>query len=131
MRRSWKGVITAIAMLSLGGCTSAGLGAIAGLGTAVLATGSQQVGKLVAQDIADQAAYRARRDDFVAQVMSALMMRARQFEQEDWAKAVEVYNAAARFLVANRPQIFVARVRDQLKGGEAEEPLILPSGEPE
>lgn len=130
MRRSWKGVITVIAILSLGslaGCTSAGLGAIAGLGTAVLATGSQQVGQLVAQDIADQAAYRARRDDFVAQVMGALMMRARQFENEDWGKAVEVYNAAARFLVANRPRIFVARVRDQLKDGKADEALILPA----
>ncbi len=131
MRRSWEGVIIAIVILFLGGCGTAGVGVLAGLGTAALATGSQQVGKLVAQDIADQAAYRARRDDFVAQVMSALMMRARQFEDEDWEKAVDVYNAAARFMVANRPQIFVARVRDQLADGEADEALILPSVEPE
>lgn len=112
----WGAALIAIAFL-VSGCAQLS-GAAAGLGVAALGQAAGVAQDVVAQDVAEAAAYRARMNDLVVRITMRLEARAVLLEADDWAAAVKVYNAIWELNRKAAPKIAAVRLREQLGRGD-------------
>ena len=106
-------ILTVIILaVSLGGCGATG----AGIGLAALTGGASILGGIVQEDVAEAAEWRGTRKALVAQVQAAMLAHARSLENEDWDKAMEIYEQALEFSIDNQPDIFLERMKARLEG---------------
>ncbi len=99
------------ALLFLGGCQ--------GILGGILTSGATYLGDAMGDDIRVTAAWRAKHQEIVSQVLTGVLTQCRALEGPDITKSVECYRKALEFSEEQQPRILLERLADRARRAKA------------
>lgn len=116
-----KFLLLMVCLVALGGCEAL-LGSVATIG------GTYVIGAL--KDDADaNIAWRAKRTELVANVLTGMQMQCRNQEAPDMTKALECYNKLLDFHADQLPEILVERLAKRARAAKARLKTVVPQSQ--
>ena len=107
-----------VALLLLGGCE--------GIFGGILTSGVTYLGDAVGDDMRTTAAWRAKHQEIVSQVLTGILTQCRALEGADIDKSVACYRKALEFSEEQQPRILLERLADRARRAKARREAVVP-----